>query len=116
MFPESSWLYVHVLLEALWYKSTLHTADVALLETAQGPVAEQVLGWLTAEGSSAPPHHSFSALPLQEGRRTFDENKKTSQVEIRMERPLTNYHYRRQRLSLGEINVTFCLLLLDWSI
>lgn len=76
MFPESSWLYVHVLLEALWYKSTLHTADVALLETAQGPVAEQVLGWLTAEGSSAPPHHSFSALPLQEGRRTFDENKK----------------------------------------
>lgn len=40
MFPESSWLYMHVLLEALWYKSTLHTADVALLETAQGPVAE----------------------------------------------------------------------------
>lgn len=84
----------------LWHKSTLHTAHTALLET-QGPMAEQLLWWLTAVGSSAPPHHSLSPLPLQEGRWK--------------QKTLTNYHYRQQRLSLREINVTFCPLLPDWS-
>jgi len=41
--------------------------------------------------------------------------KKTSQVEIRTERSLPNFHYKQERLSSREINATYCLLLSDWS-
>lgn len=63
--------------------------------------------------------HTTHSVPFlyKRGRRTFDENrkKKTSQVEIRTERSLPNFHYKQERLSSREINATYCLLLSDWS-